>query len=83
MHYFKNESEVEDFDGLMFENRVDRISLSGGLDITKDKPGLKRVNHLIEKLQAIASVLKDEGDALPDEIQIVAPTVVSNPFQAK
>lgn len=82
MRYFENESEVEYIDGLTFENRVDRISLSGGLDITKDRPGLQRVNQMIAKLQSIAEVLEKEGDALPDAIEIIAPTVVANPFNS-
>ena len=81
MRYFKNESEVEDIAGLTFENRVDRISLSGGLDITRDEPGLNCAKLLIAQLQQIVDVLEKEGAALPDAIQIVAPTAVRNPFE--
>lgn len=82
MKYFQNESEVEmvgDSD-LSFENRTDRISISGGIDITKDQTGLKTLQTLIQKLQEIAIVLKNEEATLPVAIEITPAKLVENPF---
>ena len=76
---FANESDVLTLGNLSIENRVDRISLSGDVELTKDKAGLA----LARQLQAIidATVKALEADkALPDAVQVVKPRSVKNPF---
>jgi hypothetical protein len=82
MDYFKNESEVERIGNLQIENRLDRITLSGDLDITKDKQGEFRLWGLIEHLSGIATALKAEDikGALPDVMAVRAPTEAGNIF---
>ena len=76
---FANESDALTIGNLAIENRVDRISLSGDVELTKDKAGLV----LARQLQAVvnATVKALEADkALPDAAQVVKPRTVKNPF---
>ena len=62
------------------ENRVDRISIMGSLDISRDKIGLAKAKELQAILSAATSILESD-EALPDEIQVAAPDQVANPFK--
>ena len=76
---YANESDALTLGNLAIENRVDRISLSGDVELTKDKAGLA----LAKQLQAVidATVKALEADkALPDAVQVVKPRSVKNPF---
>ncbi len=75
---FANESEVLGIGGLTIENRVDRISLYGSLDITRDQGGLAHAERLKKLLDDIVSTLKAEP--LPSSITIKPPEEISNPF---
>jgi hypothetical protein len=63
---------------LTVENRLDRISIYGSVDITKDKEGLKYAYELKRVVDAAIEVLKNEN--LPEHIEIVAVETVANPF---
>jgi hypothetical protein len=82
MDYFKNESEVERIGNLQIENRLDRITLSGDLDITKDKQGELRLIGLIEHLNGIAKAFQVEAAKgnLPDVISTITPVDAGNIF---
>lgn len=77
---FQNESEVITIEELVIENRLDRISLHGSLDITRDKQGLEYAFMLKRQIDTIVEQLKRED--LPQKISIdnVA-KVVKNPFE--
>ena len=77
---FQNESEVITIEELVMENRLDRISLHGALDITRDKQGLEYAFMLKRQIDTIVEQLKRED--LPQKISIDNGTkVVKNPFE--
>jgi O-succinylbenzoate synthase len=79
---FANETQSLILAGdLSVENGVDVVTLSGSLEITRDKVGLARAKELQAILAVIVSSL--EADAsLPAEITVKdeKPTYVPNPF---
>lgn len=76
---FENESETTIIDSLTFENRIDRVSIFGSIDITRDKIGLNNIRYLKKQIDLITGKL--EGENLPDEIEIAEIKVVKNPFK--
>ena len=60
------------------ENRLDRVSLTGDLDITKDKAGLEKAIALKALLDSVVQTLQKLHP--PERIQVVPTTVVKNPF---
>jgi len=76
---FQNEEDTISIGELTIENRLDRLSLFGSLQITKDKEGLALAESLKSLLDATVSTLKAE--TLPDQITVQATDSVDNPFQ--
>ena len=76
---YANESDVLDIGGLTIENRVDRISISGDIDLTLDKPGLALARQLQKLLGDVVAQL--EKHALPDQLPPPEVTSVANPFE--
>jgi hypothetical protein len=80
IHPFQNEADVVLIGDLSIENRIDRITIHGDLDITRDRSGLADAKALKACLDAIVNALESEAD-LPEA---VAPPKVSgtvkNPF---
>ncbi len=76
---FQNEEDTINIGELTIENRLDRLSLYGSLQITKDKAGLALAESLKSLLDATVSALKAE--TLPDHITVQATDSVDNPFQ--
>ena len=75
---FRNESDTLQIGDLTIENRLDRVSIYGSLDITLDREGLTSARELKALLErAIASM---EQTDLPDRISIAEPETVKNPF---
>lgn len=65
---------------LNVENGRDRVALYGGLDLTRDKAGLKRARELKAVLDAVVRHLEAAHD-LPDAVpEPEAPTSMPNPF---
>ena len=82
MHDFKpfqSEADVLTVGNLAIENRVDRVTLQGDVELTKDQRGLVLAKHLKAVLDATVKALEAEK-ALPEAVQVVAPTEVKNPF---
>ena len=79
MKPFADESDVTSIGGLEIENRTDRISIGGALDITRDKAGLKHAQALKAFVTEVLEVL--ESADLPDKIAIKATTKTKNPFR--
>jgi hypothetical protein len=78
LHPFANESESLQLGDLTVENRTDRISIYGSIDLTLDKPGLDHARRLKAILdQTIAEMEKAD---LPDRITMIEPETLKNPF---
>lgn len=76
---YQNETDSFVIGKLTVENRLDRISLYGSLELTKDKEGLQRAYELKRIVDSAIDVLK--GTDLPDHIEVKATDSVDNPFQ--
>lgn len=76
---YKNESDVLQIGGLSIENRLDRVTLSGDIDLTADKAGLNDARALQQLLADV--VAKLEAQKLPDQLPPPAVTTVANPFE--
>ena len=78
---FANESESLGIADLTIENRTDRISIYGTIDLTRDKAGLEHARMLKAVLDKVVQVLEGEKN-LPDKITPPdTPDEVANPFQ--
>ena len=75
---FENETDCVQIGELTIENRVDRVSIFGSIDITLDKEGLAVA---LELKSIIDSALAEmEKTDLPDKIAITPVEIVANPF---
>lgn len=75
---FANESDCLQISDLTIENRLDRISIFGSIDLTRDKAGCADARELKTILDALITVLESED--LPDRITVTPPDTVKNPF---
>ena len=82
MKPYENESESLQIADLTIENRTDRISIYGSLDITRDKQGLKAAKELKNILDAALKTLEAEekNGKLPDAVATEATVTINNPF---
>ena len=76
---FADESDVLTLGNLAVENRMDRITVHGEVELTKDKAGLVLAKQLQAAINATVKVLEADK-ALPDAVQVVKPRTVTNPF---
>lgn len=74
---FKNEADTLQVGDMSIKNRLDRISLSGSLDITVDQEGLELARELMEILSLTIHELVHTN--LPDKIAAVEPELVKDP----
>lgn len=78
---FEDESAALTVGDLSVENRTDRVSVYGSLDITRDREGLRRARLLKGVLADIEAALAAEGDALPEAVEPPQAVVkANNPF---
>ena len=75
---YQNESDVLQIGGLSVENRLDRITLSGDVDLTMDQAGLEHARALQQLLADVVARL--ESQALPKQLAPAATRTVANPF---
>jgi hypothetical protein len=75
---YENEADVVEVGRLQLENRLDRITISGDVDLTADQAGLASARLLHDLLGQIVASL--ESKTLPDELPAPAVRTVSNPF---
>lgn len=75
---FKNESECLQIGSITVENRVDRVSIFGSIDITRDKEGLAVARELKNILDLTLAQL--ESAELPDKVTLKPAKTVKNPF---
>lgn len=80
MKPFADDSASTTIGELAAENGTGAVTLSGSLEITRDKAGLKRAQALKTLAEAICQEL-EAGD-LPDHVAVAAATTqdVANPF---
>ncbi|MDJ0391058.1 hypothetical protein QMO56_23385 [Roseomonas sp. E05] len=78
---FADEAASTSVGSLTIENRLDRVSLYGALDLTRDRRGLEDARRLRALLEAVVRVLEGEGDQLPEK-DLGRPDVtqIPNPF---
>lgn len=77
---FANEEDVIHIGELDIENRLDRISIHGSVDITKDKQGLEYAFALKRQIDTVVEYLKKQ--ALPEKISVEnVAKKVDNPFE--
>ena len=77
---YENESDSFSIGDMTIENRHDKISIYGSLDITKDKDGLEYALKLKRIIDSSIDALKRDKN-LPDKIEILEIESVTNPFQ--
>lgn len=77
---YANETDSFTIGEMTVENRLDRISIYGSVDLTKDKLGLESAMRLKRIVDASIEALRRERD-LPDNVLVDKPDVVDNPFQ--
>ena len=75
---FTNESDCLQIGGITIENRVDRVSIFGNIDITRDKEGLAVARELKTILDLTLTEL--ESAELPDKVSLKPVKTVKNPF---
>ena len=80
IHPFQNEADSVTIDELNIENRLDRISVYGSIQISRDKIGLDFARELKATLEAIVHALEADK-SLPERITVIAPDATDNPFQ--
>lgn len=77
---FANEEEVITIQELTLENRLDRVSIHGSVDITKDQQGLEYAFALKRQIDTIVEYLKRKD--LPEKISVEnVDKEVKNPFE--
>ena len=75
---FANESDCLQIGGITIENRVDRVSIFGSIDITRDKEGLAVALELKTILDLTLAEL--ERAELPDKVTLKPVKTLKNPF---
>ena len=82
-HDFKpyaNESDVIRIGDLEIENRVDRVSITGDVVLTKDKIGLALAKELRSLVGRVIRELEAEKQ-LPETVELKPVQEVKNPFE--
>ena len=79
MKVYQNESESEEIGKLTIENRTDRVTIYGSIDVTRDKAGLKAAQELKTIVDAIVAFLASQN--LPEQIAMATPSEKKNPFR--
>lgn len=82
MKPYANESETIQIADLTIENRTDRVSLYGSLDLTRDCKGLAAAQELKAVVDAVVTLLEKEtsNGELPEEIALEQTVAINNPF---
>jgi hypothetical protein len=75
---FSDESSTLTIGKLNVENRLDRVSLFGDLDLTLDQRGLEQAKTLQSLLNRVVEEL--ESRSLPETLATAPVVKVSNPF---
>ena len=76
---YANETEVLRIGDLEIENRLDRVSLTGDLVLTKDQTGLALAKELQSLIGRIVKAFEAEKQ-LPETVELKVTKSVKNPF---
>ena len=76
---YLNEEDSLAIGELTVENRMDRVTLYGSLDLTRDKAGLEQARQLRDLLEAVVASL-EKTNALPAHVAVKPAEKVRNPF---
>ena len=76
---YANEADVLRIGDLEIENRVDRVSFTGDLVLTKDKAGLALARELQSLMERVVKALETDKQ-LPQIVKLKVPKTVKNPF---
>ena len=76
---YANEADVLTVGNLTVENRIDRVTLQGDVELTKDRRGLALAKQLQAVLDATVKALEAD-EALPEAAKVVKSRSVKNPF---
>ena len=76
---YANEADVLRIGDLEIENRVDRVSFTGDLVLTKDKAGLALAKQLQSLIGRVVETLAADKQ-LPQIVKLKVPKTVKNPF---
>ena len=76
---YANEADVLRIGDLEIENRVDRVSFTGDLVLTKDKAGLALAKELQSLVERVVKALEADKQ-LPQIVELKASDTVKNPF---
>ena len=76
---YDNEADVLRIGDLEIENRVDRVTITGDVVLTKDKAGLELAKELQSLIGRVVKALEVEKQ-LPDAVELKAAKTVKNPF---
>jgi hypothetical protein len=78
---YGNESDVVGIGpGLTVENRLDRVTIAGDVDLTLDRDGAAKAEALRALLDRVCSELQAR-EPLPPRIETPPPETVDNPFE--
>lgn len=75
---FADEAAVVTVGDLTMENRMDRVTVHGAVDITRDKAGLRLALELKTRLDQV--VLALQAERLPERVSTEPPGEAPNPF---
>lgn len=76
---YANEADVLRIGDLEIENRIDRVTLTGDLVLTKDKSGLALAKELQFLIGRVVKVLQAQKQ-LPETVELKASETIKNPF---
>ena len=76
---YANETDVLRIGDLEIENRVDRVSMTGDVVLTKDKAGLALAKELQALIESVVKTLEVEKQ-LSDVVELKPTKTVKNPF---
>jgi len=76
---YANEADVLRIGDLEVENRVDRVTLTGDVVLTKDRAGLALAKELRALIGRVVMALEAEKQ-LPETVELKVTGTVKNPF---
>ncbi len=77
---YANEADTLGLGGLNVENRLDRVSIFGSVDLTKDQAGLQCARLLHAVLGDVVAALETEKNLPPELPPPEAPSAARDPF---
>ena len=76
---YANEADVLRIGELEIENRVDRVTLTGDVVLTRDKAGLALARELLAIVGGVVKALEADKE-LPDAVEVKQARTIRNPF---